>query len=57
VFEALGSDINAFVYTHEEFKQWVSRLIDEFFTLLYLQMIVAIFVSALDLRYDDNLRR
>jgi len=49
VFETLGPDINAFVYTHEEFKQWVSRLIDDFFTLLYLQMVVAIFVSALGL--------
>lgn len=49
VFEALGSDINAFVYTHEEFKQWVSNLIDQFFTLMYLQMIVAIFVAALSL--------
>jgi len=49
VFETLGPDINAFVYTHEEFKQWVSRLIDDFFTLLYIQMVVAIFVSALGL--------
>src|SRR4029078_8346364 len=49
VFETLGPDINAFVYTHEEFKQGVSRLIDDFFTLLYLQMVVAIFVSALGL--------
>jgi putative ABC transport system permease protein len=49
IFDAIGSDINAFVYTHEEFKQWVSQLIDEFFTLMYLQMVVAIFVAALGL--------
>src|SRR5262249_1032304 len=49
VFEALSSDQHAFVYTHEEFKQWVSQLIDQFFTLMYLQMVVAVFVAALGL--------
>jgi len=49
VFDALSDDQNAFVYTHEEFKQWVSQLIDQFFILMYLQMVVAIFVAALGL--------
>ncbi|HEY3027304.1 MAG TPA: FtsX-like permease family protein [Pyrinomonadaceae bacterium] len=38
-----------FIYTHEEYKQWVTRLIDQFFILTYLQMIVAIFVAGLGL--------
>ncbi|MGH9820309.1 MAG: ABC transporter permease, partial [Pyrinomonadaceae bacterium] len=49
VFGALSGDTHAFVYTHEEFKQWVSQLIDSFFALMYLQMVVAIFVAALGL--------
>jgi putative ABC transport system permease protein len=38
-----------FIYTHDEYKQWVTRLIDQFFMLTYLQMIVAIFVAGLGL--------
>jgi putative ABC transport system permease protein len=49
VFDALGGNQKAFVYTHEEFKKWVSQLIDSFFALMYLQMVVAIFVAALGL--------
>jgi putative ABC transport system permease protein len=49
VFDALAGDQQAFVYTHEEFKQWIGRLIDQFFTLMYLQMVVAVFVAALGL--------
>ena len=40
---------HAFVYTHDEFKGWVTRLIDQFFTLTYLQMVIAIFVAAIGL--------
>ncbi|PYS89422.1 MAG: hypothetical protein DMF62_07305 [Acidobacteria bacterium] len=39
----------AFVYTHEEFKAWASRLIDQFFALTYLQMVIAILVAAIGL--------
>ncbi|MEP6848090.1 MAG: FtsX-like permease family protein [Acidobacteriota bacterium] len=49
VFDVLAGDQQAFVYTHEEFKAWVSSLIDQFFALMYLQMVVAIFVAALGL--------
>jgi putative ABC transport system permease protein len=38
-----------FIYTHDEYKKWVTRLIDQFFILTYLQMIVAIFVAGLGL--------
>jgi putative ABC transport system permease protein len=40
---------HAFVYTHDEFKAWVTKLIDQFFTLTYLQMVIAIFVAAIGL--------
>ncbi len=49
ILGVISSDQNAFVYTHDEFKLWVSRLIDQFFTLMYLQMVVAIFVASLGL--------
>jgi putative ABC transport system permease protein len=49
VLNTIIGDQNAFVYTHDEFKQWVDRLIDQFFTLMYLQMVVAVFVAALGL--------
>ena len=49
VSNALGSDRRAFVYTMDEFKQWVDALVDQFFTLMYLQVVVAIFVAALSL--------
>jgi putative ABC transport system permease protein len=39
----------AFIYTHEEYKQWVTKLIDQFFMMTYLQMIVAVFVAGLGL--------
>jgi putative ABC transport system permease protein len=40
---------HAFIYTHDEFKAWVTRLIDQFFTLTYLQMVIAVFVAAIGL--------
>ena len=42
---------HAFVYTHDEFKAWVTKLIDQFFTLTYLQMVIAILVAAIGLVY------
>ncbi|HKZ02039.1 MAG TPA: FtsX-like permease family protein [Pyrinomonadaceae bacterium] len=44
---ALAGEQRAFIYTNEEYRQWVMKLIDQFFTLTYIQMIVAIFVAAL----------
>lgn len=46
---AIATEKNAFIYTHNEFKQWVGTVIDQFFALMYLQMVVAIFVAALGL--------
>jgi putative ABC transport system permease protein len=46
--QALSGE-HAFVYTHDEFKAWVTRLIDQFFSLTYLQMVIAIFVAAIGL--------
>jgi putative ABC transport system permease protein len=43
----LAGEQRAFVYTHEEYKRFVSNLIDQFFMLNYMQMAVAIFVAAL----------
>ena len=37
----------AFIYTNEEYKRWVMELINGFFMLNYMQMIVAVFVAAL----------
>lgn len=49
VQRTVAGEQRAFIYTHEEYKQWVTRLIDQFFLLTYLQMIVAIFVAGLGL--------
>lgn len=46
---AIGGEQDAFIYTHDEFKKWVDGLIDQFFALFYLQMVIAIFVAALGL--------
>ncbi|HKO95969.1 MAG TPA: FtsX-like permease family protein [Pyrinomonadaceae bacterium] len=55
--EAFKADINramageqrAFIYTSEEYKEWSSRLTDEFFTLAYMEMLIAIFVATMGL--------
>jgi putative ABC transport system permease protein len=39
-----GSE-HAFVYTNAEFRGWVSSLVDQFFTLNYIQLIVAALVA------------
>jgi|CXWL01.1.fsa_nt_gi putative ABC transport system permease protein len=43
------SQQKAFIYTHEEYKAWVSVIVDQFFSLMYVQMVVAVFVAALGL--------
>ena len=42
-----SSTIHAFVYTNAEFKKWVSSLVDQFFLLNYMQLVVAVLVSML----------
>ena len=39
---AIAGEQRAFIYTNEEYKQWVINLIDHFFTLTYTQTVVAI---------------
>ncbi len=40
---------DAFIYTHEEYKVWISNIVDQYFALTYLQMVIAIFVAAIGL--------
>jgi putative ABC transport system permease protein len=47
VERVIAGEQRAFIYTHEEYKRWVMRLIDQFFALTYLLMIIAVFVAAL----------
>jgi len=42
---AMQGEQRAFIYTNEEYKQWSSRLTDQFFTLTYMEMLIAIFVA------------
>lgn len=39
----------AFVYTHDEYKAWASQLVDQFFALMYVQMVVAFIVATIGL--------
>ncbi len=45
----MAGEQRAFIYTSEEYKEWSSRLTDQFFTLTYLEMLIAIFVAAMGL--------
>jgi len=45
----MAGEQRAFIYTNEEYKQWSSRLTDQFFTLTYLEMLIAIFVATMGL--------
>ncbi|HEX3372284.1 MAG TPA: FtsX-like permease family protein [Candidatus Acidoferrales bacterium] len=38
---------HAFVYTNAEFKKWISSLVDQFFTLNYMQLVVAVLIAVL----------
>ena len=49
VYGLIAGTQKAYVYTHEEYKTWATRLIDQFFTLTYLQMLVAFMVAGLGL--------
>lgn len=46
---ALRSEQNAFVYTHEEYKQWVGVVVDQFFALMYVQMLIAFCIASIGL--------
>jgi putative ABC transport system permease protein len=42
-----GGSFHAFVYTNAEFKRWISSLVDQFFTLNYMQLVVAVIIAIL----------
>jgi putative ABC transport system permease protein len=42
-----SNTIHAFVYTQVEFKKWVYGLVDQFFVLNYMQLVIAVIVSVL----------
>ncbi|HSS19883.1 MAG TPA: FtsX-like permease family protein [Pyrinomonadaceae bacterium] len=46
---AMQGEQRAFIYTSDEYKAWSARLTDQFFTLTYLEMLIAIFVAAMGL--------
>ncbi|MFZ1700119.1 MAG: FtsX-like permease family protein [Pyrinomonadaceae bacterium] len=46
---AIAGTQRAFIYTHEEYKAWVMQLIDQFFMLMYMQIVVAVLVAAIGL--------
>jgi putative ABC transport system permease protein len=46
---AMAGEQRAFIYTSDELKAWSARLTDQFFTLTYLEMLIAIFVATMGL--------
>jgi putative ABC transport system permease protein len=42
-----AGSFHAFVYTNAEFKRWISSLVDQFFTLNYMQLVVAVLIAVL----------
>jgi putative ABC transport system permease protein len=42
-----AGSMHAFVYTNAEFRSWISGLVDQFFTLNYMQLVVAILIAVL----------
>jgi putative ABC transport system permease protein len=44
---ALKGRQRAFIYTQEEWRSWVLKLLDQFFAMMYMQMLVAVFTAAL----------
>jgi putative ABC transport system permease protein len=42
-----SGSFHAFVYTNAEFKRWISSLVDQFFTLNYMQLVVAVTIAIL----------
>jgi putative ABC transport system permease protein len=44
---ALKGQQRAFIYTQEEWRAWIMKLLDQFFAMMYMQMLVAVFTAAL----------
>ncbi len=44
---ALKGQQRAFIYTQEEWRAWVMRLLDQFFAMMHMQMLVAVFTAGL----------
>jgi putative ABC transport system permease protein len=44
---ALKGEQRAFIYTQEEWRKWIMQLLDGFFVMTYMQMLVAVFTAAL----------
>jgi putative ABC transport system permease protein len=42
-----SGNVHALIYTNAEFKRWISGLVDQFFMLNYMQLVVAILVAVL----------
>ncbi len=42
-----AGSFHAFVYTNAEFKRWIASLVDQFFTLNYMQLVVAVIIAVL----------
>jgi len=42
-----SGSFHAFVYTNAEFKRWIASLVDQFFTLNYMQLVVAVMIAIL----------
>ena len=47
VEQLTAGTFHAFVYTNAQFKRWISGLVDQFFTLSYMQLIVAVMIAVL----------
>jgi putative ABC transport system permease protein len=45
--QLVAGEQQAFVYTNQEYEQWVMGLVNQFFTLHYMQMVIAICVAVL----------
>ncbi len=46
---AIAGSQRAFIYTHDEYKSWVTKLLDQFFMMMYMQMVVAVLVASVGL--------
>lgn len=46
---AIAGSQKAFIYTHDEYKSWVTKLLDQFFMMMYMQMLVAVLVASVGL--------
>ncbi|CAN5626112.1 ABC transporter permease [soil metagenome] len=47
--KALSGEQRGFVYTHEEYRQFLNVVVDQFFALMYVQMVIAFFVAVIGL--------